>query len=163
MDDDDIRKKLIDASSIETGRLIPKKFSAGGDKEFNADLVMMRPEEMLLIEAEARARMNDETSARALLKQLRDRRFENPVTVNFSGSELLNEILLERRIELWGEGFRGFDIKRLKTGVDRNNSNHNPLVARTMSLPAGSDKLIYQIPQAEIDANPNIGTAVQNP
>ena len=163
MDDDDIRKKLIDASSIETGRLIPKKFSAGGDKEFNADLVMMRPEEMLLIEAEARARMNDETSARALLKQLRDRRFENPVTVNFSGSELLNEILLERRFELWGEGFRGFDIKRLKTGVDRNNSNHNPLVARTMSLPAGSDRLIYQIPQAEIDANPNIGTADQNP
>jgi hypothetical protein len=48
-------------------------------------------------------------------------------------------------------------------GVDRNNSNHNPLVARTMTLPAESEKFIYQIPQAEIDANPNIGEEDQNP
>jgi hypothetical protein len=75
----------------------------------------------------------------------------------------LKKILLERRIELWGEGFRGFDLKRLKLGVDRNNSNHNPLVARTMTLPAESGEFIYQIPQAEIDANPNIGEEDQNP
>ncbi len=163
MDDEDVRKKLIDASSVETGRLIPHKFAAGGDKEFNADLVMMRPEEMLLIEAEARARMNDEANAQALLKQLRDKRFENPVTISASGQALLDEIWLERRIELWGEGFRGFDMKRLKQGVDRTNSNHNPVVARVMSLPAGSEKLVLQIPQAELDANPNIGEGEQNP
>lgn len=163
MDDDDVRKQLIDGSSVETGRLIPSKFAAGGDKEFNADLVMMRPEEMLLIEAEARARMNDEANARALLKQLRDKRFENPATVLASGQALLDEIWLERRIELWGEGFRGFDIKRLKQDVDRTNSNHNPVVARVMLLPAGSEKLVLQIPQAELDANPNIGEGDQNP
>jgi starch-binding outer membrane protein, SusD/RagB family len=163
MDDEDVRKKLIDTSSVETGRLIPHKFAGGGDKEFNADLVMMRPEEMLLIEAEARARMNEEANARALLKQLRDKRFENPVTVSASGQALLDEIWLERRIELWGEGFRGFDIKRLKQGVDRTNSNHNPVVAKVMSLPPGSDKLVLQIPQAELDANPNIGEGEQNP
>jgi len=163
MDDEDVRKKLIDASSVETGRLIPHKFAAGGDKEFDADLVMMRPEEMLLIEAEARARINDDANARALLKHLRDRRFENPVTVSTAGTELLDEILQERRIELWGEGFRGFDMKRLKQGVDRTNSNHNPVVARVMSLPAGSEKLILQIPQAELDANPNMDEKDQNP
>jgi len=123
----------------------------------------MRPEEMLLIEAEARARMNDEANAQALLKQLRDKRFENPVTISASGQALLDEIWLERRIELWGEGFRGFDMKRLKQGVDRTNSNHNPVVARVMSLPAGSEKLVLQIPQAELDANPNIGEGEQNP
>lgn len=163
MDDNDVRKKLVDASSIETGRLIPKKFSAGNDKGFAADLVLMRPEEMLLIEAEASARLNDNSKARALLKELRDSRFDEPVSVTSSGETLLNEILLERRIELWGEGFRGFDLKRLKLGVDRNNSNHNPVVARTMTLSATSKKFIYQIPQNEIDANPAIGDEDQNP
>lgn len=163
MNDEDVRKKLIDASSIATGRLIPKKFAAGGDKDFNADLVMMRPEEMLLIEAEARVRINENSNARMLLKLLRDRRYENPVAITSSGTELLNEILLERRIELWAEGFRSFDIKRLKQGVDRNNSNHIPSVARVMSLPAGSERLIFKIPQSEIDANPKIGETDQNP
>ena len=163
MDDQDVRKKLIDATSIETGRLIPYKFAAGGDKDFSADLVMMRPEEMLLIEAEARYRLKQETAAQALLKQLRDRRYDNPVTVDVTGDGLLAEILLERRIELWGEGFAGFDMKRLKIGLDRNNSNHNPVVARIMTLPAASERFVYQIPQAEIDANPRISMADQNP
>lgn len=163
MNDNDVRKKLVDASSVETGRLIPKKFSAGNDKGFAADLVLMRPEEMLLIEAEANARLNDFTTAKTLLKELRDNRYDVPVSVTSSGETLLNEILLERRIELWGEGFRGFDLKRLKLGVNRNNSNHNPVVARTMTLPAESEKFIYQIPQSEIDANPNIGEQDQNP
>jgi hypothetical protein len=163
MDDNDVRKKLVDASSVETGRLIPNKFSAGNDKGFAADLVLMRPEEMLLIEAEANARLNDFTTAKTLLKELRDKRYDVPVSVTSSGETLLNEILLERRIELWGEGFRGFDLKRLKLGLNRNNSNHNPVVARTMTLPAESEKFIYQIPQSEIDANPNIGEQDQNP
>jgi starch-binding outer membrane protein, SusD/RagB family len=118
---------------------------------------------MLLIEAEANVRLNDNTRAGTLLKELRDNRYDVPVSVTSSGETLLNEILLERRIELWGEGFRGFDLKRLKLGVNRNNSNHNPVVARTMTLPAESEKFIYQIPQSEIDANPNIGEKDQNP
>ena len=163
MGNGDVRKSLVDASSISAGRLIPKKFSAGNDKGFDADLVMMRPEEMLLIEAEAKARMEEVTSARNLLRTLRSQRFDRPTPVISSGQALVGEILLERRIELWGEGFRGFDLKRLKLGLDRNNSNHNPLVARTMVLPEESEKFIYQIPQEEIDANPGMGKKEQNP
>lgn len=163
MENGDVRKALVDTISIATGRLIPRKFSAGNDKGFAADLVLMRPEEMLLIEAEARVRMNEDDVARNLLRELWSQRMDNPKPVYSSGPALLQKILLERRIELWGEGFRGFDLKRLKLGVDRNNSNHNIVVARTMSLPAESEKFVYQIPQAEIDANPNIGEENQNP
>ncbi|MEE4284503.1 MAG: RagB/SusD family nutrient uptake outer membrane protein, partial [Mariniphaga sp.] len=102
-------------------------------------------------------------AARNLLRELWNQRFENPEPVYSSGQVLLQKILLERRIELWGEGFRGFDLKRLKLGFDRNNSNHNAIVTRTMTLPAESEKFVYQIPQAEIDANPNIGEENQNP
>jgi starch-binding outer membrane protein, SusD/RagB family len=163
MEDTDVRKKLIDASYVETGRLIPYKFSAGDDKEFAADLVMMRPEEMLLIEAEALFRLNSETEAKALLHQLRVRRRDVPVNSGASGEQLLEEILLERRIELWGEGFSLFDIKRLKKGIDRTNSNHNPVVARTMTLEPESPRFNFQIPQVEIDSNPAIGESNQNP
>src|SRR5690606_23199186 len=145
------------------GRLIPGKFSAGNDKGFFADLVLMRPEEMLLIEAEAKARLGQDIAARNLLRQLHNQRFNKPVPVYSSGQALVQKILFERRIELWGEGCRGFDLKRLKQGVDRNNSNHNPVVARTMIIPPESEKFIYQIPQAEIDANPNIEEENQNP
>lgn len=163
MEDDDIRKKIIDTSSIETGRLISYKFAAGNDKEFAADLVMMRPEEMLLIEAEALYRLKSETEAKELLRQLRSGRMDNLVIIEVSGEQLLQEILLERRIELWGEGFSLFDIKRLKKGIDRTNSNHNPLIALTMTMAPESPGLNFQIPQVEIDSNPAIGELDQNP
>lgn len=163
MDDNDIRKQLIDTTSIASGRLIPHKFAAGGDKEFAADYVMMRPEEMLLIEAEAKARKGEAAMAQALLKELRENRYSMPVLVSQTGADLLNEILLERRIELWGEGFRGLDIKRLKIGVDRTNSNHDPLMAVQMVMPVASNLFVYQIPQDEIDANERIGEGDQNP
>jgi starch-binding outer membrane protein, SusD/RagB family len=162
MTDGDVRKELIDTTFIP-GLFRPNKFSAGGDKGFNADLVMMRPEEMLLIEAEALARLNQDDNASALLKQLRDQRMPEPVVVNSTGEQLLEEILLERRIELWGEGFGLTDIKRLKQGIDRTNSNHKPALARIMVLEAGSPLFNFQIPQQEIDSNPNINEADQNP
>lgn len=158
----DVRKSLVDTAFIP-GLFRPNKFSAGGDKGFNADLVMMRPEEMLLIEAEALVRMNEDGSSQALLKQLRDHRMPEPVVVNATGVQLLEEILLERRIELWGEGFSLTDIKRLKRGIDRTNSNHKPALAKVMVLEAGSPLFNFQIPQQEIDSNPYINEADQNP
>lgn len=167
MDDRDIRKKLVDITQYDPSTtknwIVPNKFSAGKGKQFSADLVMMRPEEMILIEAEAKARLNRTDEARALLKQLRDQRYEIPVMITSSGNDLIEEILLERRIELWGEGFAALDLKRLKRGIDRNNSNHLPLVAREMSVSASDNRWNYKIPQAEIDANPQINAEHQNP
>jgi starch-binding outer membrane protein, SusD/RagB family len=162
MQEGDVRKILVNTTSV-AGSFLPGKFTAKGDKEFAADLVVMRPEEMLLIEAEALARQNRENEARTLLKQLRDNRMPAPVTVDASGDALLQEIMLERRIELWGEGFSLFDIKRLGIGIDRNNSNHQPTLAKIMLIEPGSSRFNFQIPQQEIDSNPNISDADQNP
>lgn len=155
MTDGDVRKDLVDTTFVK-GSYRPDKFSAGSGKGFNADLVLMRPEEMLLIEAEAKARMGEDDQAAELLGRLRAQRMEDPVSVDVTGEQLLEEILLERRIELWGEGFGLFDIKRLKKGIDRTNSNHNPAVARTMTLAPESPLFNLEIPQQEIDSNPNI-------
>lgn len=170
MMDGDIRKELIGPYTIASGNtydLINLKFNGGrpGGKGFSADYVMMRPEEMLLIEAEARWHLNDHNGASGLLQELWNVRFETAPTPPSGGQELLDAILFERRIELWGEGFRMRDIRRLQIPLDRTGSNHqayanNPLF---LELPANHPRFIYQIPQAEIDNNPNISSADQNP
>lgn len=159
MDDDDIRKQLI-----VTADLINLKFNAGAGKGFSADYVMMRPEEMLLIEAEARYHLNDVTGAQGLIEDLRDVRYATPSTVTETGQALLDIIYLERRIELWGEGFRMRDIRRLQLPLDRTGGSHTSYSNDPMylQLPANSPLFIYKIPQREIDNNPNIGEADQN-
>jgi starch-binding outer membrane protein, SusD/RagB family len=159
MTDGDIRKDLV------TAGLVNLKFYAGGKKGFSADYVMMRPEEMLLIEAEARYRLNDIAGAQGLVETLRNARYAAPTTVALTGQALLNAIHLERRIELWGEGFRMRDIRRLQLPLDRTGSTHqsysnDPLY---LTLPANSPLFIYKIPQSEIDNNDNMTESDQNP
>lgn len=86
---------------------------------------------------------------------------------DLSGAELINEILLQRRIELWGEGFSLFDIKRTKSGLNRPQGagnhgapNFNPVV---YTLPDASPLFLMRIPQRELDNNPSMTAADQNP
>ncbi|HOZ16145.1 MAG TPA: RagB/SusD family nutrient uptake outer membrane protein [Tenuifilaceae bacterium] len=143
------------------------KFASSGDKEFSADYVMMRPEEMLLIEAEARIRMAiagaaaEEAVAQGLLQDLWDVRFATPPTVSETGAALLDRILLERRIELWGEGFAFYDLMRLKKGLNR--TNHRFAAVPGNTIAAEDPVFIYEIPQAELDNNPEMGPEDQNP
>ena len=162
---DDVRKTLCNPVVFSgTTYYINYKFNAAlAGKEFSADYVMMRPEEMLLIEAEAIAHQGGrDTEVQALLNELHDVRQTAPVAVTETGSALLDLVLLERRFELWGEGFRGRDIKRLKISLDRGGSNHNPALCLVITMPAEDFRWNYKIPQGEIDANPNIGEEDQN-
>ncbi len=71
----------------------------------------MRASEMLLTEAEAAYHNGDMTTAKNCLKELYDKR--NPGQVcDQTGEGLLDEIRTQRRVELWGEGFCWFDLKR---------------------------------------------------
>lgn len=98
---------------------------------FLVSVPMMRVEEMYLIEAEA-AGMQDEARGIALLTAFAKSRdasyvygkhndsYGNPAT-----SAFLNEVWWQRRVELWGEGFATFDIKRFNKGIIRNYANTN--------------------------------------
>ncbi len=78
-----------------------------------------------------------------------------------SGQALKEEIYIQRRIELWGEGFRFYDLKRLNLPLDRTGGNHNPsLVDDVLFVPAGDNRWQWLIPQSALDANPLL---VQNP
>ena len=76
----------------------------------------------------------------------------------------MDEILFQRRVELWGEAGRIFDLQRLGLGYNRayNGSNHTQTV-QTKNTKAGSPLFILPLPQSEIDGNENITDADQNP
>lgn len=79
----------------------------------------MRASEMLLIEAEAACHNNDEATAKECLLELNEKRIEGYALPQVSGDALLEEVKLNRRIELWGEGFNWFDYKRWNEPIVR--------------------------------------------
>jgi hypothetical protein len=125
------------------------------------DYVYMRVAEMYLIEAEALANAGQETQARQVLFDLVRARDASYTMSTNSGANLIDEIRLQRRIELWGEGFSFNDFKRWKMPVDRTGNNHR--VDATFIIPLNDVRFTYQIPQAELDANINIPQSAQNP
>lgn len=118
------------------------------------DIMYMRAAEMYLIEAEALARQNKNTEAQDALFLLANNRNPSYVKSTKTGTALVDEILIQRRIELWGEGFRFLDLKRLNAKLDRTGSNHNTALAVVMSVEPGDNMWQFLIPKAEIDANP---------
>lgn len=85
----------------------------------------MRASEQLLNEAEAACMNGDEATAKSCLMELMAKRDPN-YTCNLSGAALLEEVKLQRRIELWGEGFSFFDLKRWNVPRVRHIGTTNP-------------------------------------
>lgn len=111
---------------------------------------VIRYAEVILSYAEALVRQNNtvDPTALALLNAIRVR--SNPTggytLASFAtATELLNAILLERRIELYAEGMRAIDITR--QGL--------PLPAKTgvTAVPTTAQNYIWPIPQSEMDTN----------
>lgn len=144
-----------------------KKHQVPNAGSWAADYLYMRAAEMYLIEAEALARQGQDNTARTVLETLVKTRDAAYSAASLSGQSLLDEILIQRRVELWGEGFSLFDIKRLKVGLNRPSGagnhgapNFNPSVYTT---PAADPRMIFRVPQRELDNNSNLTPADQNP
>jgi hypothetical protein len=161
----DVRKKLWspDGSGIpvpEGGVVMPyanRKFLVAGTSSVG-DVPNMRAAEMYLIEAEADARLGLNVAAADVLYTLAVNRDPSYVKSTLTGDDLIGEIMTQRRVELWGEGFRFFDLKRLNQSLDRNGTNHSSvLTTGVMAVPAGDVRWQFLIPQDEINANKAIG------
>ena len=124
------------------------------------DIPYMRVAEMYLIEAEAQARLGKSTEAAKVLFDLTTKRDAAYKLSTSTGTKLIDEILFSRRIELWGEGHRFLDLKRMNLPLNRNGANHNPAVAVLFDVAPGDNQWEFLIPRREINANPAI---VQNP
>ena len=83
---------------------------------------LMRVEEMYFIEAEAAERLAPGTGITLLENFMKT--YRDPQYV-YTGSNAIDEILFQKRIELWGEGLSFFDIKRANVSVTRGYTGTN--------------------------------------
>lgn len=123
----------------------------------NEDYLYLRVDEMYLLSAEMSAKENMPIDARNRLKDILSNRFNSPADYAYidglNGQNLLDEVNLQTRIELWGEGKSYFSMKRNKVTIKR---GPNHLFRSGESFMYNSDELTFQIPQSEIQNNVNI-------
>ncbi len=84
-----------------------------------ADHVLMRIEEMYFIKAEALAQQDKLNDAGAVLESLIKTRNPDYVAKTTSKEDFLDDMMIQKRIEFWGEGILFFDYKRLGLGIKR--------------------------------------------
>ena len=164
----DIRKTLFRTPGTGTSGVpdyCQTKMRLANPASWLGDYLFMRAGEMYLIEAEALSRQGNDPGARTAIQTLVQARFPAYSAASLSGTALLNEIILQRRIELWGEGFSWFDIKRLKVGLNRPTGigNHGAFNPGQTVLPAGDILFAWKICQKEFNANLAFTVADQNP
>ena len=143
----DLRFKAFRKAKINGEKVWWTKKFSGWQGAFGLDNVpVIRLSEVVLNRAEAQAELKKDTEALADVNELRTKRGLD--AVSFSGAELLNEILLQRRLELAQEGHRFFDLKRR---------------GETISKPAGRTPVSYEdfrvvarISETQMDANKNL-------
>ena len=135
----------------------PARTPRGTGLYTNEDYIYMRVDEMVLLSAEMAAKEGMTTDARNRLKSLLALRFNNPADYAYvdtlTGQALEDEVYLQTRIELWGEGKVYYAMKRNKKTITRG-SNH--LFLKGQSFMYNADELTFEIPQSEVQNNLNI-------
>lgn len=121
-----------------------------------ADHVLMRVEEMYFIQMEAALRIDGRTAAQKLLNDFmqsyRNEDYDCSVT---TGSEeaFIREMILQKRIEFWGEGILMFDYKRLNLGITRGYKGTNIPATARFNCEGRSPQWNLVIPRNEYQVN----------
>lgn len=125
------------------------------------DIPLMRIEEMYLIKAEAEAMSGGDgkTTLENFIKTYRDAEYVCAAT---GAEEVRAEVIRHRRVELWGEGLSWFDLMRTNSGIDRRGGGY-PNATMIFNIPAKDPLMLWPIPEAEIQANPKLDEADNNP
>jgi hypothetical protein len=171
----DVRKTLWDPSGqhldliasgvdlVSSAKRYPytnQKFIAVSTADSRVDVPHMRVSEMYLNKAEALAHQGLDAEAAQTLYDFAVVRDPSYTLSTNTGQALLDEIYVQRRIELWGEGFRWYDLKRLNLPLDRTGANHSSSITNgVLQVAAGDPMWQWDIPRDELNANPNM---VQN-
>ena len=158
IDDDDYRKgQFVDYNGFPyfpSNKFYHEGRTIGGQRQVTADLIYMRVAEMYLLAAEGFADSGDLVNAKIHLKTLVDLRLKTGTSAYIDGmnkADLLDEIKLQSRIELWGEGKSYFRVKRRKETITRGT---NWLDFPGTSYAFDNEKMTFEIPEEEIRDNP---------
>lgn len=145
-----------------TNKVFLNKLRGQGGNLRNVTIVpIIRLSEVYLTAAECAFRNNGKTKAVEYLNDLVKNRTTTKASLATVDNITLERILIERRKELIGEGQRYFDALRNNETITRYTSEadkgwHKTLSKEAQSFNRDFYKAIAAIPQAEINANPNI-------
>ena len=154
-----------------------EKFKFSDYQTWLGDYVWMRVEEMYLTAAEAACMLGNESAAKTDLAAVMSERVTNYST-NKTGTamgttssqrtgSLREEIIDQRRLELWGEYGRIWDLRRLHQGFRRTAAMGWPQDALLTTRPTDNPEgymWVLTIPQSEFDGNVNMDQSTdQNP
>lgn len=163
----DVRAQVVDPTGNHPDLGLPSSYSKypytsqkflTKNKDNNValgDVPFMRVAEMYLIEAEAKYYLGDEAGSKSVLTELAQARDTEFTSFTTSGQAYLDELYLHRRIELWGEGFRFFDLKRTKSALNRRDTGAVAAVINNVwEVPATDLRWTWVIPRSELNSNP---------
>ncbi|WP_025124941.1 RagB/SusD family nutrient uptake outer membrane protein [Myroides odoratimimus] len=112
-----------------------------------------RSAEMYFIGAEAQYFLGNEAAAKALLTEVNQKR-DPSYNVTVSGEDLFKEIRVYKGLELWGEGFDWFDMKRWNLDIVRLSGSNGGNYPESLTTPIranASHKWTWTTPAREVD------------
>ena len=120
------------------------------------DVKILRLSECYLIAAEAYYNLGDLVNANKYLNLLAQKRDPNVIYASL-GTQVLEDILTERRKEFLFEGYRFWDMYRLKRSfVKPQAQDGSNIIVTSIPVTPATLNMIFPIPQDEILVNPNV-------
>ena len=128
-DKDDFLNSMPAARDYQALKFRPAQGECSDFNVGNAgDFCMMRIEEMYFLEAEAMYHLEPAQGVKLLQDFIQDYRYSSYDRIKAGADQqtFLTELLLQKRIEFWGEGILFYDYKRMDMGITRSypGSNH---------------------------------------
>ena len=156
----DIRKKQFDEDLLPSNKFFAPDRVIGGQRKISTDYIYMRVDEFYLLAAEALAKLGQDAQAKTIYKKLLKLRYPEATATTdiayvdaLTNAQLQDDIYLNTRIELWGEGKSYFAMKRNHKTIERG-SNHVEEKNTTFSY--DNPRLTFAIPQNESINNLNL-------
>ena len=117
--------------------------------------IFIRLADILLLKAEALNELGNIAEAAALVNQVRTR-VNLPNTTAATQEAMRLAIEKERRLELAFEGHRWYDLKRTGRAIEVMNNAKGPDGVTPIGYNLTPSRLIWPVPQAEMDKNSNL-------
>ena len=128
------------------------------------DYCLMRVEEMYFIEMEAEYHLDAAKGVnllREFMHEYRDASYNRIPAGSADFATFKKELLLQKRIEFWGEGILLYDYKRLDEPINRSASNHAGVFK--LKTQRRSPQWNIVITRAEFQSNTAINESLNNP
>ena len=128
-------------------------------RQKDAQIILMRLADILLLKAEALAELNRPQEAMAIVNTIRNRADLAALPVNVTQQEARVAVEQERQLELALEGHRWYDLLRNDRMIEVM-QQHRGRNGQLLFTHIDEFRKLWPVPQTEKDANPNL---TQNP